>query len=128
MKVREIYEDTTRTPNQKREEIENVCLANNDVYTVRYIFSPPWEVLLVPALSLGEGIGRHRAKILDGAGVKSIAHVRSRTDAELLEIKGIGKVAVAALRNLSSRWVWDEQTAVIEKDEEYRKTRSSISN
>lgn len=128
LKVREIYEDATRTPKQKKEEIEKICLANNDVYTVRHIFSPPWEALLVPALSLGEGIGPHRVKILEKAGVKSIHHVRSRTDAELLDIKGIGKVAVAALRNLSSRWLWDEKTEVIEKDEEYRKTCSSITN
>lgn len=124
LKVRGIYEDVTLTPAQKKIEIEKVCLGNKDVYTVKHVFSPPWESLLVSVLSTGDGIGPHRVGILEAADIKTIDDVRSRTDDQLLEIKGIGKAAVSALRNLAAQWTYDASTEVIEKDAEYRQVLS----
>ncbi|QFY77823.1 helix-hairpin-helix domain-containing protein [Alcaligenes faecalis] len=124
LKVRGIYEDATLTPAQKKIEIEKICLGNKDVYTVKHVFSPPWESLLVPVLSTGDGIGPHRVGILEAAGIKTIDDIRSRTDGQLLEIKGIGKAAVSALRNLAAQWTYDTSTEVIEKDSEYRQALS----
>ncbi|WP_063693731.1 hypothetical protein [Alcaligenes faecalis] len=124
LKARGIYEDSNLPPSQKKIGIEKVCLENNDVYTVKHVFAPPWESLLVPVLSTGDGIGPHRVGILEAAGIKTIDDIRSRTDGQLLEIKGIGKAAVSALRNLAAQWTYDTSTEVIEKDAEYRQVLS----
>lgn len=121
LRVRAVYEDRSRSPAEKKVEIERICKDNYNVYTVRHVFAPPWESLLVPVLSLGEGIGPHRIGILETAGIKSIADIRARSDEQLLEIKGIGKGAVTALRNLAAQWVYDPDTEIIEKDSEYRR-------
>lgn len=121
MSVRKVYESQEVPPAEKQREIERLCLEKHDVYTVRHQHSPPWVALLVPALSIGTGIGPSRAGILGAAGVKSIGDVRARSDKELLEIKGIGKAALAALRDLAAGWRYDVDTEVIERHPEYRK-------
>lgn len=119
--VRSVYESKRHPPAEKKAEIERICQENHNVYTVRHVFSPPWESLLVPVLSTGVGLGPHRVNLLESAGIKTISDIRSRSDEELLEIKGIGRAAVTALRNLEAQWVYAVDTEVIERDEEYRR-------
>lgn len=120
LSIRAIYEDISRSPQSKRDAIRKFCEDNHSVYTVRNVCRPPWESLIVPVLSLAEGFGPHRVGLMDGAGIRSIYDVESRSDKELLEIKGIGKAAVSALRNLVSHWPYDKFTDCIEADEAYR--------
>lgn len=120
LSIRAVYEDRTRSPNSKRNEIERICGNNHHVYTVRHVYRPPWETLIVPVFSLAEGFGQHRISLLYAAGIKSIHDVEIRSDQELLGIKGIGKAAVSSLRSLASHWPYDKFTDCIENDERYR--------
>ncbi len=120
LSLRAVYEDKSKTPESKRDALKKICESNHDVYTVRYVYIPPWELLIVPVLSLAEGFGPHRVGLLEAAGIRSISDVESRSDRELLEIKGIGKAAVAGLRNLAASWRYDKFTTCIERDEQYR--------
>lgn len=118
--IRAVYEDKSKPPSVKRDQIKRICEDNHLVYTVQHVYQPPWEGLIVPVLSQAEGFGPHRVGLLEEAGIRSIHDVDSRTDDDLLAIKGIGKAAVAGLRNLASRWPYDRHTDCIERDEKYR--------
>lgn len=118
--VRAVYENKGIPPSVKRTEIKRICEHNHLVYTVQHVYQPPWEALIVPVLSLADGFGPHRVGILEAAGIRSIHDVDSRSDEDLLAIKGIGKAAVAGLRNLASHWLYDRHTDCIERDEKYR--------
>lgn len=124
LSVREIYENKSLSPIEKRNAIERLCQDNYSIYTVKHVFTPPWESLLISVLSLAEGFGPHRVSLIRAAGIRTIADIRDRTDEELLEIKGVGKAAVAAMRNLSSQWAYDVNTEIIEKDAEFRRAVS----
>lgn len=123
--VRAVYESSTNTPIEKKLEIERICMKDQSVYTIRHVFTPPWESLLVASLSIGKGMGPHRVGLIQAAGIKTISDVRSRTDKDLLGIDGIGKAAVSALRSLAAQWVYDPDTEVIEKDEALRRIVSN---
>lgn len=120
LQVRAVYEDRGRKPGSKRNEIQRICGQNHNVYTVRHVYRPPWDSLIVPVLSQAEGFGEHRVSLLHAAGVRSINDVESRSDKDLLAIKGIGKAAVSGLRSLVASWPYDKYTDCIERDEQYR--------
>lgn len=122
--VRKAYEDQSLSPREKKDVIKAICDENHNVYTVRHVHIPPWESLLVPVFSLAEGLGPHRVSLLYASNIRTIVAARGRTDAEILAIKGIGKAALSAVRNLSSLWPYDESTEVIERDAEYRRVIS----
>lgn len=120
LSIRAVYEDLEVSPQSKRDKIRKMCEDNYNIYTVRHVFQPPWEMLIVPVLGLAEGLGPHRVGLLEGGAIRSIHDVESRSDKELLDIKGIGKAAVSALRNLAANWPYDKFTDYIERDEQYR--------
>lgn len=118
--VRSVYEARSRTPQSKRDGIRKVCDDSRREYALMNSYRPPWESLIVPVLSLADGFGPHRVGLLEDAGIRSIHDVESRSDKELLTVKGVGKAAVATLRVLCATWQYDKFTDCIERDEPYR--------
>lgn len=126
--VRRVYEDSGASPREKREIIKVICEENKNAYMAKRVQVPPWESLLVPVFSLAEGLGPHRVSLLRVGNIRTIADACKRTDAEILAIKGIGRSALSAVRNLSSLWPYDKNTEIIEKDPEYRRVLGSDCN